>query len=215
MDEQGTNPLQVARKAGLNYTAVYDLLQGRSTAPAYDVIGRIADAFKVDIAYLVGHDDERRNYIRIPVVGYAETGAWRTTDWTNPLRMAEAPPNPLYPDAEHFALEIADNSMNAVQPLPLVPGMLAFCANMRGAQLPIESGRLYVFRIRDELGKKVQTIIRRLHIQSSEHYELIAESTHTSYENQTFNGAVTSNPIAKAYAAGFLYHLTYDFMTPR
>lgn len=39
---QGTNPAEVARRAGINPTGVYDILKGKSNSPRLDTIHKIA-----------------------------------------------------------------------------------------------------------------------------------------------------------------------------
>lgn len=42
MQRHGTNPCEVARRAGLNPTAVYDIISGKSQHPRIDTLERIA-----------------------------------------------------------------------------------------------------------------------------------------------------------------------------
>jgi len=52
MDERGTNAAEVARLAGLNPTAVYDIMSGKSRSPRIETLGKIAGALRVPIAVL-------------------------------------------------------------------------------------------------------------------------------------------------------------------
>lgn len=42
MVRKGTNAAEVARRAGLNHTAVYDIMKGKSRAPRLDTLHKIA-----------------------------------------------------------------------------------------------------------------------------------------------------------------------------
>lgn len=42
MARKGTNPSEVARKAGINPTGVYDILSGKSRSPRLDTLQKIA-----------------------------------------------------------------------------------------------------------------------------------------------------------------------------
>lgn len=42
MDRKGTNPAEVARRAGINATGVYDILSGKSRHPRLDTLYKIA-----------------------------------------------------------------------------------------------------------------------------------------------------------------------------
>lgn len=60
MARKGTNASEVARRAGLNPTAVYDIISGKSRSPKLDTVNRIADAIGVPFASLLSdpQDDE-------------------------------------------------------------------------------------------------------------------------------------------------------------
>ena len=44
MRRKGTNPSEVARRAGINPTGVYDILSGKSRSPRLDTLNKIAAA---------------------------------------------------------------------------------------------------------------------------------------------------------------------------
>jgi len=52
MELRGMNPAELARKAGINQTGVYDILSGKSRSPRLDTIGKIATALSVPVAAL-------------------------------------------------------------------------------------------------------------------------------------------------------------------
>ncbi len=54
MEAQGLNPRSLSLKAGLNATAVRDMLEGRTRFPRYDTVQALAEALKVAPAQLMG-----------------------------------------------------------------------------------------------------------------------------------------------------------------
>ncbi|MFY9288295.1 MAG: helix-turn-helix transcriptional regulator [Alphaproteobacteria bacterium] len=57
MDEQGFNPRSLSLKAGLNATAVRDMLEGRSRFPRYDTAKALAEALGTTPALLMSDND--------------------------------------------------------------------------------------------------------------------------------------------------------------
>ena len=53
MDEQGFNPRSLSLRAGLNATAVRDMIEGRSRFPRYDTVQALADALNTTPALLM------------------------------------------------------------------------------------------------------------------------------------------------------------------
>lgn len=62
MSRRGINPAELARRAGINPTGVYDILSGKSRSPRLDTIGKIARALSVPVAFLFEEyaDDDLR-----------------------------------------------------------------------------------------------------------------------------------------------------------
>src|SRR5690349_14733394 len=54
MEKKGYNPRSLSLKAGLNATAVRDMLEGRSRYPRYDTIKALADTLDTTPALLMG-----------------------------------------------------------------------------------------------------------------------------------------------------------------
>ena len=56
MDEQGFNPRSLSLRAGLNATAVRDMIEGRSRFPRYDTVQALADALNTTPALLMSSE---------------------------------------------------------------------------------------------------------------------------------------------------------------
>lgn len=54
LDERGMNPRQLSMQAGLNPTAVRDMLSGRVRSPRYDTLQAIAKVLETTPAWLMG-----------------------------------------------------------------------------------------------------------------------------------------------------------------
>lgn len=52
MEARQTNAAELARRAGINPTGVYDILSGKSRSPKIETLGKIAGALGVPIATL-------------------------------------------------------------------------------------------------------------------------------------------------------------------
>lgn len=221
MKEQGLNASALAAEAGLGNTAVYDIISGKSKRPMHDVLARIAERLKVDIAYLIGVSNNRRiaqepPRLAIPVIGIAETGAWRpmpdknvrTTDLLA-LRKIDGVPHPSYRTAEHFALDAADDSMNVVG---IVPGAQVLCIDLAGIEATIENGRLYAIRL-TEKAHGVQTIIRRIVLdRDGNGFDLQPNSTNRKYRSIHCTGKPTTNPAKPVCVFGLVYRLERDLV---
>ncbi|MDR3423775.1 MAG: helix-turn-helix transcriptional regulator [Alphaproteobacteria bacterium] len=56
MDEQGLNPRKLSLLAGLNATAVRDMIEGRSRFPRYDTVQALADVLNTTPAMLMSNE---------------------------------------------------------------------------------------------------------------------------------------------------------------
>ncbi len=58
MNDRGLNPRSLSLKAGLNATAVRDMLEGRTRFPRYDTVLALADALDVPPSQLMGGTEQ-------------------------------------------------------------------------------------------------------------------------------------------------------------
>jgi len=58
MDRKGTNPSDLARRAGINPTGVYDILSGKSRSPRLDTLHKIAIGLGVPFSSLFAEPQE-------------------------------------------------------------------------------------------------------------------------------------------------------------
>lgn len=70
MDRRGLNAAEVARRAEINTSGVYDILTGRSRSPRLDTIHKIAKALKVPVASLF--EEKRISELRAAIIEAVE-----------------------------------------------------------------------------------------------------------------------------------------------
>jgi transcriptional regulator with XRE-family HTH domain len=213
MRRKGYNRSEVARRAGLGTSAVYDIISGKNKNPAYDTLRSIAKVLDCELAYLLGETD---NYgaepkivrgVVMPIIGVAEAGAYRKIIAFEPgktagLKSMVGNLSRHHPQADHFLLEIRGDSMNATHEGPLTDGMYAICVDMISADLRVESGNIYAIRRTLDGGLTYETTLRRALVRS-DRVELIWESTDPEYhESLTVQGEITTDPRQKIYAFG-------------
>jgi SOS-response transcriptional repressor LexA len=195
MTAANTNAAATSRLARLGNTAVHDILSGKNKNPSVPMLLAIARALDTTLGYLVGEeefpgvDPTRSEAAAIPIVGIAETGAFRVMAEWGPDTDVElprifAPRSRLFPKAKHFALEVRGDSMNAARPRPIVEGMYALCVDIIDAELPIESGRVYAVRRTIDGGQTYECTIKRAQV-FRDRIELVPESTNPAHKTIT------------------------------
>jgi transcriptional regulator with XRE-family HTH domain len=70
MQRKGMNPAEVARRAKINPSGVYDILSGRSRSPRLDTIHKIAQALVVPVASLF--EEKRTSELRSAIIDAIE-----------------------------------------------------------------------------------------------------------------------------------------------
>lgn len=59
MEERGTNPFELAKRAGVNQTAIYDIMKGKSQNPRVDTLHKIAvEGLGVPLSALVSEPSD-------------------------------------------------------------------------------------------------------------------------------------------------------------
>lgn len=190
MRELGLNTRQLSQAAEMGRTYVPDLLKGKNKNPGNHAIHNIAKALKCSTDYLYGRTESVYGsplplHISIPIIGFAESGAFRTMAAERPARtIAHAPVNRRYPDARHFALEVRDEAMNAHKEgdriVPIFEGMTVLCVDMASARIIPESDRIYAIQRSLNGGITIENTIRRAMVYA-DRIELLPEST-SSYD---------------------------------
>jgi SOS-response transcriptional repressor LexA len=192
MTENHTNAAAISRKAGLGDTAVYDIITGKNKNPSLPVVKAIAKALNCTVAYLVGEQSERDGQpvsvvaIPIPIIGIAETGAFRAMadfdqDDQRKLPKIDAAKSSDYPRARHFALRIRGDSMNQAKPYPLLDGVLALCVDTVDAGLEVESGRIYAVRRTLDGGQTYECTVKRAKV-FRDRFEFHPESSNPEHK---------------------------------
>jgi transcriptional regulator with XRE-family HTH domain len=107
----GSNQKSLARKAGLNETAVRDILQGRSRSPRIDTLEAIARALSCTVHELTGHGEgppHPDKTDRIDVIGSIDAAiriesiVRAAEDWYQ----VDIPKDPRFRDRPRFGIEV-------------------------------------------------------------------------------------------------------------
>lgn len=97
MAQKSFNPRSLSLKAGLNPTAVRDMLEGRAKFPRYDTVEALAHALEVTPAQLMGGKDET-------IRSGAKTAAPAAP--SDETASVQSPPDPLADDDLNLLTEI-------------------------------------------------------------------------------------------------------------
>jgi SOS-response transcriptional repressor LexA len=220
MRTRQTNSAQLSRDAGLGDTAVYDIITGKNKNPSIPVTKAIAKALHTTVAYLVGETDkfstepEQRMTQPIPIAGLAEAGAFRrdmsTYSQEERLPTIDGPMSRHYPKADHFALEVRGDSMNAVREGAIMEGMYVLCVDMASAGISVESGKIYAIRRTMDHGQTYETTIKRARVYR-DRIELVPESTNPAHEKITVPKDFDADPAQEVMAIGLVYGTVNDY----
>ena len=130
MVAHGYNQKSLARTAGLNETAVRDILKGRSRNPRIDTLEALSRVLACSVLDLRGLRERATTHNktdRIDVIGAVEANVLRpsvvraTDEWYQ----IDTPKDPRYFNRPRFALEIRGNAANRFYK----PGDLVICVN--------------------------------------------------------------------------------------
>lgn len=111
----GTNPAELARRAGLARTFVSDLLLGKKKSVRGESLMVLASALDCDPEYLTGRQPSPRRarseagHVSIPVVGVCETGVWRAPGAIPSLGSFPISPDPRFPLGQQVAFFVRGN----------------------------------------------------------------------------------------------------------
>jgi transcriptional regulator with XRE-family HTH domain len=218
---KGINRSEVARRAGLKPSAVYDIVSGKNKNPNYELLKSVCKVLDCELAYLLGETDKSFNEPNIvrgvvmPIIGIAEAGAFRKIipfepGKTNGLSAMRGNLSRHHPEADHFMVHIRGDAMNATREGPLTDGMWAICVDMISADLRVESGHVYAIR-RTLDGVTYETSLRRALVRG-DRVELSCESSVAELrETLTVLGGVTTDPTQKIFAFGKVVGFTGSF----
>lgn len=152
MAEQDLKPKSLADRAGLNETAVRDIIKGRSRNPRIDTLEKLARALGCTTAELTGKAQPGVAPIELNAVvvrGAVAAGIWRDAiEWDFDDQYAvSAPPDSRFPGVERFGLEVRGNSMDRVYP----EGTIIICIRfMDLGALPSNGDRVVCIRRNEE-----------------------------------------------------------------
>ena len=146
----GFNQKSLARHAGLNETAVRDILKGRSRSPRIDTLEALSRALSCTVQELTGHGDapERPDKTdRIEVMGAVEASANRQSivrppdDWYQ----IDVPKDQRFQNRPRFALEVHGDAADRFYK----DGDLLICVHPEELDRELASGDRLVMQVAD------------------------------------------------------------------
>jgi transcriptional regulator with XRE-family HTH domain len=217
MTELGLNAQQVSLLMGAHKSYISELLRGKFRDPGSSKLQAVADVLQCTVDYLKGATDNPdatgplQNQISIDVVGFAEAGAFRQVAPMSKIGTVSSDRSRDYPNSQHFALLVRDNSMNASK-YPLVEGMYALGVYLDKSNIPIQDRRLYAIRLSDNGGRTYETTIKRAR-EFTDHWEFHSESTNAVHRDSKIvvQKRATEHNGTKVIVVGLIYAAKIDF----
>jgi len=160
MVAQGSNQKSLARKAGLNETAVRDILKGRSRSPRIDTLEALARALSCTVHELTGHSDglTRPNKTdRIDVIGSVDASTRRDSvvrapeDWYQ----IDTPKDARFRDRPRFGLEVNGDAASRFYK----DGDLLICVHPEELGRALAAGDRLVVRIAEESDREFLFVV--------------------------------------------------------
>lgn len=160
LDALGIKASEAQSRGGLQRNFISDIFADKKRTVKGPNGFKLAAALETSLAYLVGETDDpgqgpellvseqERDMITAPEVGVVEAGAFREVD-----PMDQRPRRPLYverdrdfPKARMMVFTVAGDSMDALSPIPILPGMKVVCIDYDDVadRLPIRDGMVVV-----------------------------------------------------------------------
>lgn len=137
IDELGWSKAELSRRSGINYDSINKYLRGDIDNPRGNILEKLADTVERSMLWLRdGIEQSEAELSRIggrmvPVrtAGTVEAGAFREVDEFDQGEPDEIylPPDTKYPNARQMAFVVAGDSMNNLDPRPILPGDRAVC----------------------------------------------------------------------------------------
>lgn len=225
MNERGLRARSLSHAAKLSTTYVNDVLKQKNRNPSVQALQALAGVLETSVAYLCGETDTpHKNSSRqgvgttltltnqlmpvlMPVLGVAETGAFRKLSGSTMQSTVFRPVSQVYPQHKHFVITVGDDTMAGAKVGAIVPGMELICVDMRDANLTVESGKLYVIRRTPDGGKTHETLVRRAQVYRDRTVWLSEPVNSKNAETITVSGHVGTDPKADIYAVGLVVGL--------
>ncbi|MDX4072537.1 XRE family transcriptional regulator [Brucella sp. NBRC 113783] len=137
IDELGWSKAELSRRAEINYDSINKYLRGDIDNPRGNVLEKLAGTIDRSVLWLrdgIEQSEAELNRIggrMVPVrtAGTVEAGAFREVDELDQGEPDEIylPPDSKYPNARQMAFVVAGDSMNNLDPRPILPGDRAIC----------------------------------------------------------------------------------------
>jgi transcriptional regulator with XRE-family HTH domain len=165
--------LQLAALSGIPLSSLNRILSGQQSNPKLDDLDGLATALDWDISSLLGlaQDAAMGEATSPQYAGRAEVGNFKTPAPENGAKSTHARPHNQFPPRPRdprlaagrlIWLTLADNQLEGIDP-PVPEGEMAMVVVLPAAQMPLETGWIYLIHHTDSNGR-VETSFRRLNV---------------------------------------------------
>lgn len=190
IDELGWSKAELSRRAEINYDSINKYLRGDIDNPRGNVLEKLAGTIDRSVLWLrdgIEQSEAELNRIggrMVPVrtAGTVEAGAFREVDEFDQGEPDEIylPPDSKYPNARQMAFVVAGDSMNNLDPRPILPGDRAICVAYAdiASQVKLRDGMVVVVQRQRDGGHFREWSIKQIEL----------------YEDRTVFAPRSSNP---------------------
>lgn len=199
MEALNLTPVALSKRAGLNHTAVRDILTGKSKSPRAGTIEKLAKVLDCSASDLIDPFNPEKSPIvaPIPVIGTAEAENWKK-EWRWPEKEWAFTPIPIdqrFRGLSRFCLLIHGDSMDQVYQ----DGNIVVAIALEELNEIPSSGRRYVVhRHKDGL---VETTIKEYFVDENKQSWLISKSNHPAHQSPIkLDNATTKTNTVEIYA---------------
>lgn len=163
----------LAKALGRAPSMVSNLIKGERELKAHE-IEKVATYLEVPNPFASTLDErvtrlEGGEAERIPIVGVVEAGAFREIDGMNQdeFEYISSPPDPRWPDARRMAMRVEGDSMNALSPVPIMPGAIIACIDFEDIsdRYVLRNGAVLVVQRQSSAGHMREWSVKQLEIQ--------------------------------------------------
>lgn len=161
MEAAGYNQKSLARAAGLNETAVRDILKARSKSPRIDTLDALARTLRCSVAALRAdevHSGNSERVERIEVIGALDAGGSEVSiAWSANFRyVIDVPKDHRYQGVPRFALEVVGRTIER-----LYEGhAIVICVRLEDLSRGIEQGERVIAEIERPSGEPEIAIMK-------------------------------------------------------
>lgn len=205
LDALGLSAAKASKDAGFSDGYIRDI-ERRGVQPSYNKLLRLAGVLKCDVSYLTGETNllpvtQVGEVISVRVEGLARAGAFLEEallkDYGEKSVVIDTVRSRKFPNAKHYALLVADDSMDKKFP----DGCYAICVGFAETGLKLSAGQ-FVHAERGHGSGLIETTIKAVELDGAE-LVLSPMSHNKTYQKIPLDTATTAKVVVKGIVVGF------------